>query len=94
MQNSYDHIAEQWHSNLRGKAYVARVLGYVDKILEGLPPKSKVLDLGCGTGDPIARYIAHKGFRVIGVDQFDDPSSRGHVAPLLEKLREQVHRRG
>jgi SAM-dependent methyltransferase len=69
MQNSYDYIAEQWHANVRGQAYVDRVLGYVDRILEGLPPGSKVLDLGCGTGSPIARHIVLKGFRVVGVDQ-------------------------
>jgi SAM-dependent methyltransferase len=69
MQNSYDYIAEQWHSNFRGQAYLDRVLGYVDKILDGLPAGAKVLDLGCGTGNPIAIYIIQKGFRVVGVDQ-------------------------
>jgi SAM-dependent methyltransferase len=69
MQNSYDYIAEQWHSNFRGQAYIDRVLGYVDKILEGVPPGSTVLDLGCGTGSPIAKYIVQKGFRVVGIDQ-------------------------
>lgn len=69
MQNSYDHIAEQWHSNLRGQPYVDRVLGYVDLVLEGLPSGARVLDLGCGTGNPIAKYIVQKGFRVIGIDQ-------------------------
>jgi len=28
MLNSYDKIAEQWHSNFRGQAYVDRVLAY------------------------------------------------------------------
>ena len=69
MQNSYDHIAEQWHSNFRGQNYVDRVLGYVDKVIEDLPSGDKVLDLGCGTGNPIAKYIVQHGFRVIGIDQ-------------------------
>jgi cyclopropane fatty-acyl-phospholipid synthase-like methyltransferase len=69
MQSSYDYIAEQWHANSRGQPYVNRVLGYVDRVLEGLPSGARVLDLGCGTGDPIAKYIVEKGFRVIGVDQ-------------------------
>jgi SAM-dependent methyltransferase len=69
MQNSYDYIAEQWHSNFRGQTYVDRVLGYVDRILEGLPPQAKVLDLGCGTGNPIARHIVARRFRLVGVDQ-------------------------
>lgn len=46
-----------------------RVLSYVDKILEGLPPRAKVLDLGCGTGNPIAKHIVERGFRVVGIDQ-------------------------
>ncbi len=69
MQNSYDYIAEQWHSNCRGQEYVDRTLDYVDKILEGLPPQAKVLDLGCGTGNPIAKHIIERGFRVVGIDQ-------------------------
>jgi SAM-dependent methyltransferase len=69
LHNSYDHIAEQWHNNSRGQAYVDRTLGYVDKILEGLPPQAKILDLGCGTGNPIAKHIVERGFRVVGVDQ-------------------------
>jgi len=69
MNNPYDYIAEQWHSNFRGQSHVNRLLGYVDKILEGLPSGAKVLDLGCGTGNPIAKYIMQKGFLVVGVDQ-------------------------
>ena len=69
MHNSYDYIAEQWHSNFRGQTYVDKVLGYVDKILEDLPPRAKILDLGCGTGNPIARYIVQRGYCVTGVDQ-------------------------
>lgn len=69
MQNPYDAIAEQWHSHSREQAYVDRVLGYVDRILKDLPPGSKVLDLGCGTGSPIALYLAQQGYRVTGIDQ-------------------------
>lgn len=69
MQNSYDHIAEQWHANFRGESYVDRVLGYVNVVLAGLQPGTKVLDLGCGTGNPIARYIVENGFRLIAVDE-------------------------
>jgi SAM-dependent methyltransferase len=69
MQNSYDEIAEQWHSNSRGQAYVERVLAYVDRLLDGVPSGAKVLDLGCGTGNPIGKYIVQRGYRVVGVDQ-------------------------
>ncbi len=69
MQDSYNHIAEQWHTNFRGQTYVDRTLSYVDRILEGLPLGAKVLDLGCGTGNPIAKHIVERGFCVVGVDQ-------------------------
>ncbi len=69
LHNSYDRIAAQWHKNFRGQAYVDRTLRYVDRVLEGLPPQAEVLDLGCGTGEPIARHIIDRGFRVVGVDQ-------------------------
>jgi SAM-dependent methyltransferase len=69
MQNSYDQIAQQWHSNIRAQAYIDRLLRYVDLALEGLEPGARVLDLGCGTGQPVAEYLVEKGFRVTGVDQ-------------------------
>lgn len=33
------------------------------------PPGSTLLDLGCGTGRPMAAYVIARGRRVIGVDQ-------------------------
>ncbi len=71
-RNAYDRIAEQWHANLRGRRYIDRTLGYVDKILENLPAQSKILDLGCGTGNLIAKHIVERGFRVVGVDQSNE----------------------
>lgn len=65
MQTPYDDIAEQWHAAPRG--FAAR--GYVELILEGLAPGARVLDLGCGTGEPIARHLAERGFRVVCVDE-------------------------
>jgi len=69
MQNSYDHIADKWHAKGRAQNYVDRVLDYVDLVLAGLPAGSRVLDLGCGTGNPIAKHIVQSGFQLVGVDQ-------------------------
>ena len=86
-QNPYDHIAEQWHSNFRGQTYVERVLAYVDKILDGLPSGAKVLDLGCGTGNPIAKYIIQRGFQVTCVDQSQEMLRiAGNVIPEAELI--------
>jgi cyclopropane fatty-acyl-phospholipid synthase-like methyltransferase len=65
MQNPYDQIAEQWHSSERP----FRHRKYVDMLLQGLPPGDKILDLGCGTGRPIAEYLIRQDFRVLGIDR-------------------------
>lgn len=69
MHKPYDLIAEQWHTNKRAHGYVEHVLRYVDRVLEGLPTGAKVLDLGCGTGEPVAKYLVERGFTVTGVDE-------------------------
>lgn len=41
---------------------------YLEALLERLPPERRVLDLGCGAGEPIARYLIDQGCRLTGVD--------------------------
>lgn len=41
---------------------------WLDRFLNLLPQHGKVMDLGCGTGDPIAAYITQQGHNVVGVD--------------------------
>lgn len=69
MPNAYDLIAEQWHANKRAPGYIEQVLRHVDRVLEGLPAGAKILDLGCGTGEPIASHIVKRGFRVTCIDE-------------------------
>ena len=69
MYKPYDLIADQWHGNQRAQSYIEHVLSYVDRVLEGLTTGAKVLDLGCGTGDPIAKHLVKRGFTVTGVDE-------------------------
>lgn len=33
-----------------------------------MPPNPSVLDIGCGSGEPVTRYLAEQGCEVIGVD--------------------------
>lgn len=41
---------------------------WLDAFLAHVPPAGTVLDLGCGSGEPIAAYIIAQGRRVTGVD--------------------------
>jgi SAM-dependent methyltransferase len=66
-RESYNAIAAQWDA--ARVAFYGREREYVDALLDGLPVSSNILDLGCGTGRPIAEYILSKGHRVTGVDQ-------------------------
>jgi len=44
---------------------------WVDSLLLRLPAKSRVLDLGCGCGIPVARMVSQAGHQVTGVDLSD-----------------------
>jgi SAM-dependent methyltransferase len=41
---------------------------WLDRFLIHVRPGGTVLDVGCGMGEPIARYLIDRGFRVVGVD--------------------------
>lgn len=41
---------------------------WLDRFIARLPAKPKVLDIGCGPGEPIARYLLERGCAVTGID--------------------------
>lgn len=41
---------------------------WIDRFVDGLPSGGRVLDVGCGAGLPISRYLIEQGFEVTGVD--------------------------
>jgi cyclopropane fatty-acyl-phospholipid synthase-like methyltransferase len=63
---SYDRIAEAWQRSRSGDAFAERTL--VDRLVAPLPPGARILDLGCGGGEPIGRYLGTWGFDLTGVD--------------------------
>lgn len=50
----------------RGRSLQERA--WLDRFLAFVPSGGSVLDLGCGMGEPIARYLLEQGRRVVGVD--------------------------
>ena len=62
----YERHALAWGCDRRNSAWNDR--GWHDRFVEALPEGAIVLDLGCGSGWPVGRHLAEKGFRVTGVD--------------------------
>src|SRR5579883_472873 len=61
----YDEIVH-WYDNARTKSLMESE--YLNLIVNSIPAGGSILDLGCGTGEPIARFFIEKGFKVTGVD--------------------------
>ncbi len=64
---AYDAIAAQWDA--ARQVCGAREQNCLDEVLAPLPAGATVLDLGCGTGRPLAAHVLARGHRVIGIDQ-------------------------
>ncbi|MFY0617132.1 class I SAM-dependent methyltransferase [Shimia sp.] len=65
MAGVYERNADAWDA---GRDTSLREKAWLDQTLDGLTTPAKVLDLGCGTGRPIAAYFASLGHDVTGVD--------------------------
>lgn len=66
-RESYNAIAGQWAAARSG--FHGREQAYLDAFLDGLPTPAQLLDLGCGSGRPMAEYLLSRGHQVTGVDQ-------------------------
>jgi SAM-dependent methyltransferase len=62
----YERHATAWDSDRQNGAWNDKV--WHDRFIDRLTAGAKVLDLGCGSGQPVARHMAERGLRVTGVD--------------------------
>jgi len=62
----YERHATAWDSDRQNSAWNDKV--WHDRFIDRLTAGAKVLDLGCGSGRPVARHMAERGLRVTGVD--------------------------
>lgn len=69
-RRSYNAIAGDWDSAR------SSLLGYerpfVERLTTHLRRPARVLDLGCGTGRPVAELLLRQGYSVTGVDQAEE----------------------
>lgn len=61
----YEKIAD-WFDKHRSRNFFEKP--YLDKVISYFKPHAKILDLGCGMGEPIAQYFIEQGFDLIGID--------------------------
>jgi SAM-dependent methyltransferase len=61
----YEENAAAW-DRLRGRALDERE--WMDAFTARLPEGASVLDIGCGSGEPIARHLIESGYRITGLD--------------------------
>lgn len=65
IQAVYERQAAAYDAKRSRALFEARWLA---RFTAGLPDGARVLDLGCGAGEPIARWFIAEGFNVTGVD--------------------------
>lgn len=65
---AYDRIAASWRNDRLTGSTGFRERQFLERLTSELPPAAKILDVGCGCGEPIAAFLAGQGFRVIGLD--------------------------
>jgi SAM-dependent methyltransferase len=63
--STYESVAADY-DRLRSRGLMERA--YLQRVQAALPADGHVLDLGCGMGEPIARFFIEAGCRVTGVD--------------------------
>ena len=64
-QSVYQRCAKQFDQD---RSREGRENEWLETFARSLPPAGHILDLGCGSGEPIAAWLLANGFQVTGVD--------------------------
>lgn len=84
----YEDNAAAW-DRMRGRDLHEAL--WLDRFLGHVPAGGSILDIGCGMGEPIARYFIERGYQVTGVDSSPSlvamarkrfPGQEWHVADM------------
>jgi SAM-dependent methyltransferase len=62
----YERHAHAWDADRRAAEWNDQP--WHDRFIAALPKSARVLDLGCGSGAPVGRYMVERGLHVTGVD--------------------------
>lgn len=88
VKESYNKICYQWSEFRKGTSVNQCIVDFANR----LKPHASVLDVGCGTGYPIAAYLSKQGFRVTGIDLSEEMIKRAkhldlpHAAFFIEDI--------
>ncbi len=63
-EDSYNKIASSFNASRKRSSVSTSVLTFTHSLKKG----AHVLDVGCGSGIPITKYLVEKGMRVTGID--------------------------
>lgn len=63
----YERHAEAWVQDRLREATLYEK-DWLERFCALIPPRSSVLDCGCGAGEPIARHFSEQGYEVTGID--------------------------
>lgn len=79
VKRAYDNIADKW-AEFRAGCTINKCIAEFVKLL---PLHSEILDVGCGTGYPIAAYLTEKGHRVTGIDVSTEMLEKARALKLV-----------